>query len=298
MQTDPLLTPDLASGLPPDNPAADSRFRQLLRAAGMKDDQRFGGGYVQWEWNHCRHLFTDLPVSLIGARVLELGCNIGATAVVLALLGAEVTAVDIHRRFTDVAEANAARFGVSTRVSVCCVEDTRRMHLDDGAFDLVSCNSVLEYVPRPHLEAVLAEAARVLRPAGLLVVVGTSNRLWPREQHSRQWLSNYLPRWIDGWWPGSPLRRGLTGGEIRAALPGFTDLLAADPQALIRFKRRLGCAGPKLALLSAAARAGALAGVSLGTLLPTLTMVLQAPGRDYFPSSASDRATTWSTEKP
>jgi SAM-dependent methyltransferase len=264
--------------LPPRDAAAEARFHQLLRAAGMEVNHPFGGGYVSWEWNHGRHLFTNLPTPIAGARVLELGCNIGATAVVLAMLGAEVTAVDIHRRFTDVTEANVERFGVGARVKVCCVEDTRRLSFADGSFDLISCNSVLEYVRRSELCAVLAEAARVLRPAGLLVILGTSNRWWPREQHSRQWFSNYLPRFVDGWWPGAPLRRGLTAGELREALPGFRDVLAAEPERFIRFKRRLGGSPAKLQLLSLAARLAGRAGTSLGTMLPTLTMALQAPG--------------------
>jgi SAM-dependent methyltransferase len=278
MQTETSQTSRQPVGLPAPDPMMDERFGRLLRAAGLDLDDLFGGGYVAWEWSHSRHLFTDLPLPIAGARVLELGCNVGATAVVLALLGAAVTAVDIHQRFTELTLANVERFGARARVDVAWVADTRRLPFADGSFDIVSCNSVLEYVPRAQLDDVLAEAARVLRPAGLMVIVGTSNRLWPRELHSRQWLSNYLPRWVDGWWPGTPVRRGLTGGEILAALPGFTDRLAAEPERLIRFKRGMGGSRPTLPLLSAAARATALAGFSLGTLLPTLTMVLQAPG--------------------
>lgn len=47
-----------------------------------------------------------------------------------------------------------------------------------------SCNSVLEYVQLRHLADLLLEIDRVLAPGGVLLVLGTSNRLWPREVHS------------------------------------------------------------------------------------------------------------------
>jgi SAM-dependent methyltransferase len=281
MQIDTTTRTNATLGLPQADPAAESRFHELLLAAGMEPSDPFGGGYVMWEWDHSRHLFNELPISLAGARVLELGCHLGATAVVLALLGAEVTAVDVDPSYLDLARANAERFGVSSRVTVAHVNDTRQLPFENRSFDLVSCNSVLEYVPHAQLPAVLGEVARVLRRKGLLVVVGTSSRLWPRERHSGRWLSNYVPRFVDGWWPGRPLRRGLSAREIQAALPGFTDLLAEEPERLIRFKRHLGISPSKLAVFGAGAQLAGLMGISLGTLLPTLTMVLQGPGRRW-----------------
>jgi SAM-dependent methyltransferase len=265
--------------LPPGDPSAEERFRQLMREARLDVDHRFGGGYVLWEWDHGRHLFSDLPVRMNGARVLELGCHVGATAVVLALLGAEVTAVDIDARYAALTRANAERFGVGARVNTASISDSGQLPFGTGAFDLVSCNSVLEYVPHRRLPVVLNEVARVLRPGGLLVVLGTSSRLWPRESHSGQWLSNYVPRWFDPLWPGRRLRRGLTPREIHRALPGFEDLLAREPGRFVRFKRRVGGSPTKLAGIAAAARMAGAVGRSPGTLFPTLTMVLQAPGR-------------------
>jgi 2-polyprenyl-3-methyl-5-hydroxy-6-metoxy-1,4-benzoquinol methylase len=265
--------------LPPGNPPAEARFRQLMHEAGMDVDHRFGGGYVLWEWDHGRHLFADLPVPMAGARVLELGCHLGATAVVMALLGAAVTAVDIEPTYVALTQANADRFGVGARVTSACIADTGRFDFGTGAFDVVSCNSVLEYVPHQRLPFLLGEIARVLRPGGLLVILGTSSRLWPRELHSGQWLSNYVPRWVDPLWPGPRLRRGLSPGEIRAGLPGFTDLLAREPERFVGFKRRVGGSPAKLAGIAAAARLAGAVGRSPGTLFPTLTMIMEAPGR-------------------
>src|SRR5687768_8130676 len=81
--------------LPQVDPIADERFRALLARRNVGPDQRFAAGYVEWEWRHARHVFQELPRELAGQRVLEFGCHLGATAIVLALLGAEVVATDV-----------------------------------------------------------------------------------------------------------------------------------------------------------------------------------------------------------
>jgi ubiquinone/menaquinone biosynthesis C-methylase UbiE len=270
--------------LPPVDEGADRRFRELLREAGIAPDDRFSGGYVAWEWDHSRHLFEELPLVLGGSRVLEVGCNLGATAVVLALLGAEVTAVDVSARYLPLARANAERFGVASRIRFARI-DAQRLPVLGGVCDLVTCNSVLEYVAPSVLPHVQREIDRVLRPGGLVAVMGTSSRLWPREVHSGQWLTNYVPRWLDaigrrvgrrfGWSPRP--RRGLTPWRIRAGFPGYPDLLAGEPWLLLRSKARMGTPAARIVLLSLMTRLLAPLRLSPGALLPSITMLLEKP---------------------
>lgn len=263
---------------------ADRSFREGLRAAGFAPDDRFSDGYVDWEWRHSRHLFEELPFPVRGARVLELGCHLGATAVVLALLGAEVTAVDVRAQYLPLARANAARFGLQDRIRFAPI-DGHHLPLGTGACDLVTCNSVLEYVAPMALRDLQGEIGRVLRPGGLVAVLGTSNRLWPREVHSGQWLSNYVPRWLDhlvgrvGQRLGRALRlrRGLTAWQIRRGFPGYVDLFAGDPWRLVRLKSRMGASAMKVRALALMTRLLSPAVRSLGALLPTITMLLEKP---------------------
>jgi SAM-dependent methyltransferase len=48
------------------------------------------------------------------------------------------------------------------------VGDASRTGLPDGSVDMVFSNSVLEHIPQPVLEALFAEAMRVLRPGGIV----------------------------------------------------------------------------------------------------------------------------------
>ena len=65
----------------------------MISRMSLDPDDRFVGVYVDWEWQRSRHLFDGLIESVREKRVLEMGCNVGATAIVLAALGAVVTAV-------------------------------------------------------------------------------------------------------------------------------------------------------------------------------------------------------------
>lgn len=254
----------------------DLRFFALAEERGLDPDARFVGGYVDWEWDHARHVFDGLVGSVRGRAVLELGCNMGATAIVLGALGAEVTAVDPNPHHVELARANAARHGLSERIRFEVVPDTTSMPYGDGSFAWVACNSVLEYVPEDALAGVLGEIDRVLAPRGIVAVLGTSNRLWPREQHTRRWLVNYVPRALDRALFQAPPRRGVSAAGVRKVLARYDDLVADDGgRTFADLKARMGHRGAKLAAIRAAAWAAARAGVSPGTVGPTLTMLLQ-----------------------
>lgn len=94
-----------------------------------------------------------------GARVLDLASGSGALARDLAGTGYEAVAADL----SEVALARAKRAGIGVAAM-----DAGRLALASGAFDLVAClRAVWTF---PDRAAALAEAARVLRPGGWLVV--------------------------------------------------------------------------------------------------------------------------------
>jgi SAM-dependent methyltransferase len=259
---------------------ADRRFRALAADQRLDADARYVGGYVDWEWRHSRHVFDGLIEPVAGRAVLELGCNLGATAIVLAALGGRVTAVDPEPRYIELARANAERHGLGDRITFLHVPDTRHLPFEAGEFDWVSCNSVLEYIPDEALDDVLRSADRALRRGGLLAILGTTNRLWPREGHSKRWLVHYAPRWLDPFGSRSrrPVRRGVTAFRIRAVLGDHVDLFQKDGGRLfLAMKARMGAPPWKLALAGAARWPLARLGMSLGGFAPTLSMVLRKP---------------------
>jgi len=247
-------------------------FEVQARRLGLRPSDPWVGGYVDYEWEHFRHVLEALPMTLAGARTLEFGCNVGASAILLARLGARVCASDIAPGWVALAQLNAQRYGCDD-IGFAHVADSTRLPYADAQFDLITCNSVLEYVDGALLPAVQRELDRVLAPGGLILLTGTSNRLWPRETHSRRWLVNYLPRWVDrllgiaperGLWPWVA-RRGF--GAHYANL----DVAGADG-IFLRSRLRMGVPRARLLPLMWTA---SLLGVGPGLLAPNLSCLLQ-----------------------
>jgi ArsR family transcriptional regulator len=111
-------------------------------------------------------LLALLPESGLG-RLLDIGTGTGRLLEVLAPRVSAGLGVDASRAMLALARARLARPGLTH----CAVRlaDMYRLPLADAGFDLVVLQMVLHYAEDPP--GVLAEAARVLRPGGRLVVV-------------------------------------------------------------------------------------------------------------------------------
>lgn len=257
------------------DPAAHQRFRQKVRELlGGDPDSVWHGGYVDHVWQKCRHPLIRYLEQSKAQRVLEFGCNLGATSVVLAHLGVKVDAVDIDRRYIDIAEENAKQHGFVDEIHFWCHRDSTNLPWPDGTFDFIVCNSVLEYVPHQILPAVLSELDRVLAPGGILFVAGTSNRLSPIEIHSRRWWINYLPRRFGP--AASDVERGLFPWEVLRGFPNYAQLDVEDGSStFLNWKKSAGMSAPKRAVLRALDTASRPFGFPVALLLPSFSTAVR-----------------------
>ncbi|GAA2375720.1 methyltransferase domain-containing protein [Dactylosporangium salmoneum] len=99
------------------------------------------------------------PAQRPGAVLVDLGCGGGLLAPHIAGKGYVHVGVDL---IASGLEQAAAHDVVPVRA------DVRRLPLADGCADVVSAGELLEHVP--DLPAVVAEACRILRPGGWLVL--------------------------------------------------------------------------------------------------------------------------------
>lgn len=255
--------------------AADAEFRKAAQAMGWNPDSRWVGGYVQYEWDHGRHVLETIATPVRGAKVLEFGCNFGATSVVLAALGASVLAIDVDAATIELARLNVQRYGLANSIDIHHVADTRQLPIVDGTMDIVSCNSVLEYVPHSILPAVQREIARVLRPGGSILIMGTSSRLCPREVHSGVLGTNWLPRFVDRITGRSP-QRGVWPWElVKGFGPEFENADLLDGcRSYLEAKRRMGVSPARLNFLRSMSRVSVPARITPGLLTPSVSVTL------------------------
>jgi len=129
------------------------------------------------DWDEMRALDLPAPaveaalVSLIPAdaptRLLDIGTGTGRVLELLAPLVAQGLGVDASKAMLALARARLARTGLTH----CAVRlaDMYRLPLADASFGIAVLQMVLHYAEDPA--GVLAEAARVLRPDGRLIVI-------------------------------------------------------------------------------------------------------------------------------
>ena len=101
-------------------------------------------------------------------RVLDIGCGTGVATRVIARrpqFSGKVTGIDLSPNLARTAERLATEEGLSARVEFHA-GDTQSLDFPEGAFDAVVAHTLVSHVTEPL--AVLKEAARVVKPGGLI----------------------------------------------------------------------------------------------------------------------------------
>ena len=129
------------------------------------------------QWHRIRSLYVDegeveaALVEIVAAAdprdLLDIGTGTGRMLEILAPRVEHALGIDQSREMLSIARVNLERAGLANgRVRR---DDMYQLALPDASFDAVVVHQVLHYADRPA--AAIAEAARVLRPHGILVLV-------------------------------------------------------------------------------------------------------------------------------
>jgi ubiquinone/menaquinone biosynthesis C-methylase UbiE len=165
--------------------------------------------------------------------VLDLGCGTGALSVPLAEAGLRVIGVDGDPDVLARARARAQAAGVELELREGLAD---ALPLPDGHVDRVVCSLVLHHLDPPAKARALAEARRVLRPRGRLLVAD-----WGRPADPLMRLAFLALQTLDGFANTRDHVAGRLPGAIAAA--GFSSVRTVD---------RLRTAWGSLELLEAA----------------------------------------------
>ncbi|MGB8258981.1 MAG: metalloregulator ArsR/SmtB family transcription factor [Terracidiphilus sp.] len=145
---------------------------------------RLGRDYVPGKsWKSLAEALLRL---LPRVEMADLGAGEGAFALLLAQRATRVIAVDSSARMIEVGRELAARHGIGN------VEfrqgDMEELPIEDAQVDLAFFSQSLHHAQHP--ERALAEAARILRPGGRVMVLDLSHHRFEeaRELYADQWL--------------------------------------------------------------------------------------------------------------
>jgi ubiquinone/menaquinone biosynthesis C-methylase UbiE len=78
-----------------------------------------------------------------------------------------ILAIDLAQSMLDLAERKVALAGLDNRITLAQM-DVKALDLPGDSFDAVFSNTILHHIPEPAM--MLAEAVRVLKPGGLLLI--------------------------------------------------------------------------------------------------------------------------------
>ena len=170
-----------------------------------------------------------------GSRILDIRCGGGFLAQGLSAGGYEITGVD--------PSTTALRAAQSTGIASLAAGWGERLPFASGTFDAAICSEVLEHVVSPV--TVLSEAARVLRPGGVLLF-SVPNRTWISRLVliglAQRWrLSRVLPPHLHEWTrfirPDELKRMMDLNGLIIDDVTGLTVSTTAIPSAALAYVR-------------------------------------------------------------
>lgn len=166
-----------------------------------------------------------------GDHCVDLGAGTGFVALALAPLVETVLAVDISPVMTEDLGKRAAQAGLGNVTTA--VADLGNFQLESASVDLIVSSYALHHLRDEGKHALVAEAARWLRPGGRIVIAdmmfgrGTTQR---DRQILRQKVAVFAAKGPAGWWriAKNLVRYGLGVGHEHPAAPQFWERALRD----------------------------------------------------------------------
>src|SRR5215831_7519034 len=143
----------------------------LLKAGDYARKQIYcPSALVRWSHGSRFELARGLVAPRAGGRLLDYGCGDGTFVAMVHADFAEAVGLDVDPGQLDDAAARlghlpGVRFGLTAAPSVSVLGPP-----PPAPFDVVTCMEVLEHCLEPERQRVIAELARLVAPAGLVVV--------------------------------------------------------------------------------------------------------------------------------
>lgn len=185
-----------------------ARDQERLSAVKRRRQERaaeyFSANAASWDEIRTLHVADDAVEAglrkLVGKKpiqtMLDLGTGTGRILEIFSPLYRRGVGIDMSREMLAVARANLEKAGIAN--AQVRQGDIYAPPVERDAFDLVTIHQVLHYLDEP--QQAIREAARLLRPAGRLVIVDFAPHglEFLRDEHAHQRLG-FSDRQISDW---------------------------------------------------------------------------------------------------
>lgn len=131
---------------------------------------------------------TLLKYKKSNAKVLDLGCGIGLTLMMVGQVFPKTIGCEVDEHYFKASKEILKKLNLKNKV---IMYDGKRLPFTDNSFDIVTFIDVIEHVD--NQEQVLKEIKRILKPDGILHLT-TANKWWPIEPHFKLPFLSYLPK--------------------------------------------------------------------------------------------------------
>jgi ArsR family transcriptional regulator len=197
----------LVDAIPANDPTLNLDLERLQTIRRARE--KLAAEYFQQnaaDWDEIRSLYVEEGevegrlLELLAERevedLLDIGTGTGRMLEILGSRARRAVGVDLSHEMLTVARSNLER----AQLRNCLVRhgDMYRLPVESASFDAVTVHQVLHYAEDPP--AVIAEAARVLRPEGRLFVVDFAKHELDdlRDEHAHRWLG-FRDDQVSGW---------------------------------------------------------------------------------------------------
>lgn len=151
-----------------------------------------GAGRADTKTGVAVKLLAEYFPGFVPGRILDIGCSAGAASAAYSATypEAEVHAIDIGAGMLRYAHARAESLGVAVHYHQM---DASKLAFADDSFDLVVSHNLLHEIGAEKRRAMIAEAARVVRPGGVVIHQDVSIRFEPTLVHQveRDWDTHF-----------------------------------------------------------------------------------------------------------
>ena len=218
--------------------ARDREYLTAVKQEHAEAARRYFADHAgEWDTIRALHIaeaaVETAMVAAVGERrfesMLDLGTGTGRLLELFAPLYNSAVGIDASAAMLAVARANLDRAGVTA--AQVRLGDIQHLPFQRNSFDLVTVHQVLHFLNDP--ERAIAEAARVLRPGGRLLIVDFAphDLEFLRERHAHRRLGfapTAMRQWIEAAGLGLVAADDLPAGDDASGKLTVTLLLARD----------------------------------------------------------------------